>query len=181
MEDLGRDRALVARQADRRRVDEDLGLGQLGLDDRLVPRHRPQLHVGRAPAEVLDQALGAVEVAVEHDDPLEALGDQAVDDRPGAAAGAEHHRLARHLLLADQPVERDLEAGHVGVVADQPLALAGDRVDRAGRVGLLGQPVDHRDDPLLVRDRHVGAQELVVAQLGDRRRPARSAARSHSS
>ena len=46
----------------------------------------------------LTSALGAVEVAVEHDDPLEALGDQAVDDGPGAAAGPEHDRVARHLL-----------------------------------------------------------------------------------
>ena len=53
-------------------------------------------------------------------------------------------------------------------MADQPLALAGDRVDRAGGVGLLGQPVDHRDDPFLVRDRDVGAEELVAAQLADR-------------
>ena len=168
VEDLGRDRAHVAGQPDRRRVDEDLGLGELGLDDRLVPGHRPQLHVRGAPAEVLDQPLGAVEVAVEHDDPLEALADEAVDDGPGAAAGAEHDRLARHLLPADELVERDLEARHVGVVADEPLALARDRVDRAGRLRLLGQPVDHRHDPLLVRDRDVGAEEVVAAQLGDR-------------
>ena len=133
-----------------------------------MPGHRPQLHVRGAPPEVLDQALGPVEVAVEHDDPLEALGDEAVDDGPGAAAGAEDDRLARHLLLADEPVEGDLEARHVRVVADQPLALAGDRVDRAGRVRLVGQAVDHRHDPLLVRDRDVGAEEVVGPQLGDR-------------
>ena len=33
---------------------------------------------------------------------------------------------------------------------------------------LLGQPVDHRHDPLLVRDRDVGAEEVVAAELGDR-------------
>ena len=117
--------------------------------------------------EVLDHALGPMEVPVEHDDPLEALRDQAVDDGAGPATGAEHDGLAGHLLLADQPVEGDLESGHVGVVADQALALAGDRVDRAGAVRLLGQPVDHRDDPLLVRDGHVGAEEGVGAQLGN--------------
>ena len=108
-----------------------------------------------------------MEVPVEHDDPLEALGDEAVDDRPGAAAGAEHDGLAGHLLLADELVERDLEPGHVGVVPDEALALARDRVDRAGRVGLLGQAVDHGHDPLLVRDRDVRAEEVVGAQLGD--------------
>ena len=108
-----------------------------------------------------------MEVAVEHDDPLEAFGDEAVDDRPGAAAGTQHHRLARHLLLADEPVEGDLEAGHVRVVADQALALAGDGVDRARDMGLVGQPVDHRDDPLLVRDRDVGAEEVVAPDLLD--------------
>jgi hypothetical protein len=108
-----------------------------------------------------------MEVAVEHDHPLEALGDEAVDDRPGATARAEHDRLARHLLLADQLVERDPEAGHVGVVADESLALAGDGVDRSRRVALLGQPVDHRHHPLLVRDRDVGAEEVVRAQLAD--------------
>ena len=94
--------------------------------------------------------------------------DQPVDDRPRAAAGPEDDRLARHLLLADELVEGDLEARHVRVVADEPLAFPGDRVDRAGRVRLLGQAVDHRDDPLLVRDRDVRAQEVVAAQLGDR-------------
>ena len=142
-------------------------LGQLGFDDRLVPRHRPQLHVRGAAPEMLDQALGPVEVAVEHDDPLEALGDEPVDDGPGAAPGTQHDRLAGHLLLAHEPVEGDLEAGHVGVVPDQPLALAGDGVDRARGVRLLGQAVDQRHDPLLVRDRDVGAQEVVGPQLGD--------------
>ena len=50
---------------------------------------------------------------------VESLGDEPVDDRASAAAGAEDDGLARHLLLADQPVERDAEAGHVGVVADR--------------------------------------------------------------
>ena len=59
-------------------------------------------------------------------DPLEALADEPVDDGARAAAGAQDDRLARHLLAPDEPVERDLEAGDVGVVADQPLALARD-------------------------------------------------------
>ena len=45
MQNLRRDRALVTSQPDRRRVDEDAGLRELGLDDRLVPGHRAQLHV----------------------------------------------------------------------------------------------------------------------------------------
>ena len=102
VQDLGRHRADVGRQADRRRVDEDLGLGDLGLDDRLVPRHRAQLHVRGRPAEVLDQPFGAVQVTVEHDDPLEALADQSEDDRPRAAARAQHDGLLRHLLASDE-------------------------------------------------------------------------------
>ena len=98
----------------------------------------------------------------------EAFGDQAIDDRARAAAGTEDDRLARHLLLADELVERDLEPGHVGVVPDESLALLGDRVDRAGRVTLLGQAVDHRGDLLLVRDGHVRAEEVVAAELADR-------------
>ena len=168
VEGFGRDRGRVVGQPDRGRVDQDPRLGQLGLDDRVVPRHRPQLHVRRAATEMLDQALGAMEVPVEHDDPLEALGDEAVDDRASPAAGPEHDRLARHLLLADQTVERDLEAGHVRVMADQPLAFAGDRVDGARDVGVVGLPVDHRRDPLLVRDGHVRTEEVVAPQLGDR-------------
>ena len=89
----------------------------------------------------------------------EALGDETVDHGAGPAAGAEDHGLAGHLLLADEAVEGHPEARHVGVVADQPLALAGDRVDRAGRVRLLGQAVDQRDDLLLVGDRDVRAEE----------------------
>ena len=111
VERLGRDRALVAHQPDRRRVDQDPRLGQLGFDDRVVPGHRAELHVRRAPPEVLDQALGPMKVAVEHDDPLEALGDEPVDDGPSAAAGTEHDRLARHLLLADETVEGDRNPG----------------------------------------------------------------------
>ena len=113
------DGRLVAVQADRGGVDQHPGLGQLGLDDRLVPGHRLELHVGRALAEEPDQRLGPVEVAVEDDDPQEAGGDQAVDHGPAAAAGPEHDRLAGHLLAADELVERLLEAGHVGVVADR--------------------------------------------------------------
>ena len=88
------------------RVDQDLGLGQLRLDHRLVPRHRAQLHVRRAAAEVADQALGAVEVAVEDDDALEAGGDEAVDRGAGAAAGADDHRLRGIFWRADERVER---------------------------------------------------------------------------
>ena len=52
-----------------------------------------------------------------------------------------------HLLAADQRVERGAEAGDVGVVADQSAAFAGERVDCAGGLGLLGQSVDHRTPP----------------------------------
>ncbi len=168
VEGLGRDRAGVAGQADRCRVDEDLGLGQLRFDDRLVPRHRPQLHVRGRPPEVLDEAFGAVEVAVEHDDALEALADEAVHHGPAPTARPQDHRHARHLLPPDEPVERDLEARHVGVVADEPLALARERVHGARVRRLLGEAIDHGHDPFLVRDRDVGAEEVVAADLDDR-------------
>ncbi len=61
-----------------------------------------------------------------------------------------------------------MKPGHVGVVADELLALLGDRVDRTRRVGLVGLAIHVGDDPLLVGDRDVGAQELVGAQLRDR-------------
>ena len=168
------DRRLVAVEADRRGVHEHLRLRQLGLDDRLVPGHRPQLHVGRAPGEEADQRLGPMEVAVEDDDPLEALGDQPVDDGAGAAAGAEDHGGARHPLLPDEGLEGDAEARHVGVVADEALALAGDRVDGAGGVRLLGQAVDEAGRLLLVGDRDVRPQERrrSAARRSRRRAPA---------
>ena len=109
-----------------------------------------------------------MQVAVEDDDPLEALGDEAVDDGARAAAGAEDHRVARHLLRPTSLSSATLKPADVGVVADELLAFLGDRIDRARRVGLLGQPIHQRDDPLLVRDRDVRAQELVGPQLGDR-------------
>ena len=78
-----------------------------------------QVHVRGAPAEMANHALGAVEVAVEDHDPLEAVGDEGVDDGSRRAAGAQHDRVARHLLAADELVQGGLEAGHVGVVADR--------------------------------------------------------------
>ena len=153
---------------DRGSVDQHLGLGQLGLDDRLVPRHRPQLHVRGGSPEVTHQALRPMEVPVEDDDPLEAGRDQRVDRGPGAAAGADDHRCLGHLLAADQRVQRRAETDHVRVVTDQPCALARHRVDGAGLLGLLGQPVDHRHHPLLVREADVGAQVVLAAQLLDR-------------
>ena len=109
-QEVGRDQLARDRRSRRRcrptdgGVDEHLRLGQLGLDDRLVPGHRPQLHVGRAPGEEADHRLRPVEVAIEDHDPGEALGHEAVDDGAGAAAGAEDHRGAGHPLLADERV-----------------------------------------------------------------------------
>ena len=94
--------------------------------------------------------------------------DQRRDDRAGGAAGAENHGLAGHLLLADDLVEGGLEAGHVGVVADELLAVARDHVDCAGRLGIFGQAVDERDDVLLVGDGHVRSEEIVAPKLCDR-------------
>jgi hypothetical protein len=119
-------------------------------------------------AEVAHQALGPVEVAVEDDDPLEALADEGRDHGSRRAAGAEHHSLAGHLLLADDLVQGDLEAGHVGVVADELLAVARDHVHRAGGLSIVGQPVHHRHDVFLVRNGHVRPEEFVASKLGDR-------------
>ncbi len=124
--------------------------------------------MGGALAEEANQPLRPMEVAVEDDDAQEATRDEAVDDRPRAAPGPQHDRRAWHLLAPDQLVESDLEGRHVGVVADQPAALAGDGVDRARRLRVLGQAVDHGHHPLLVRDGHVGAQVVVAPQPLDR-------------
>ncbi len=116
---------------------------------------------------MLDEAFGPVEMAVEDDDPLEAFGDERVDDGPRTAARAEHDRLLRHLLPADEAVERDPEAGYVRVVADEPAAFAGDGVDRPRRRGFLGQAIDHRHDAFLVRDGDVSPQEVFATDLTD--------------
>ena len=108
-----------------------------------------------------------MQVSIEHDDSLEAFGDQPVDHRSPAPAGTQNHGGPRHLLATDKAVERDAEAGHVRVVADQSLPLARDRVDRAGRVRLLGEAIDERDRLLLVGDRDVRPEELVAAKLRD--------------
>ena len=70
-----------------------------------------QLHVRGAPPEVLDQALRAVEVAVEHDHALEAVGDEPVDDGARPAARAQHDGLARHLLLPTSRSSATLNPG----------------------------------------------------------------------
>src|SRR5204862_5657678 len=49
-----------------------------------------------------------------------------------------------------------------------PATLARDRVDRARQLGILGRPVDQRHDPLLVGDRDIRAEEVVLADLADR-------------
>ncbi len=121
----------------------------------------------RGPSEMLHETLGSVQVTVEHDDPLEAFADEAVHHGAATAASPQDHGLAGHLLATDELVQRDLEAGHVRVVADESLALAGERVDGAGEGRLLREAIDHRHDSLLVRDRDVGAEEVVAPQLPD--------------
>ena len=164
---LGRDGCLVGVAAHGAGVDEDVRLGQLGLDDRVVPGACLQVHVGGAAGKVLDQALATVQVAVEQGDVLEAQRDERVDHRAAAAAGADDDGVARHLLVAHQLVERSLEADDVGVVADQLVAVAGDGVDRAGRLGLIREPVEHRRHAILVRMADVGAQELLPTKCLD--------------
>ena len=108
-----------------------------------------------------------MQVAIEDDDTLEPRADEPVDHGARAAARAEQDGLARHLLAADELVERRRKPGHVGVVPDEPLPFARERVDGAGDLRLLRQLVDQRDDPLLVRDRDVHAEEVVAADLCD--------------
>ena len=99
--------------------------------------------------------------------------DQAVDDGPRAAAGPEHDRRARGIFcLPTSLSSATVKPGTSVLWPTSRLPSLRDRVDRAGRVGLLGQPVDERHDPLLVRDRDVRAEEVVAAQLGDRVRQA---------
>ena len=53
---------------------------------------------------------------------------------------------------------------------DEIKATASEPLDAAKQIGSqrgAGRTAD-RDDPLLVGDRHVGAQERIGAQLGDR-------------
>ena len=104
---------------------------------------------------------------VEHDDPEKARPDQPVDHSARAAAGPEDHCLTRHLLPPHELVERRREPRDVRVVAHEPPALAGECVHRAGRLRLFGQPVDHRHDPFLVRDRDIDSEEVVAADLPD--------------
>ncbi len=92
----------------------------------------------------------------------------AVHHGSSRPAGTQDDGVARHLLPADELVQGDLEAGHVGVVADELLALPRDDVDRARCLSVLGQAVHQGDDVLLVGDCHVGAQEVVATKFCDR-------------
>ena len=111
-------------EADRGRVDEDPGLRQLRLDDRLVPGHRPELHVGGAPAEVLDQASARwrcrLKTTIRRKPSVMSPWTTARAPPPAPRTTAWRGIFCR----PTRRVEGDLEAGHVGVVADQPLALA---------------------------------------------------------
>ena len=85
-----------------------------------------QLHVRRAPPEVLDERLGPVEVAIEDDHPLEAFADEAVDDRACPAAGARARPRPRGIFWRPTSLSSaTLKPAHVGVVADQLLRLPG--------------------------------------------------------
>src|SRR3954452_2292996 len=93
---------------------------------------------------MLDERLRPMEMAVEDDDALESFADESIDPRASATAGSEDDRGSWHLLAADELVEGDLEAGNVGVVTDEPAALARDRVDRARRLAFFRETVDER-------------------------------------
>ena len=53
-------------------------------------------------------------------------------------------------------------------MAHELVTVAGDGVDRAGGLGLLGEAVDHGHHAVLVGDADVGAQVVVTAEGGDR-------------
>jgi hypothetical protein len=146
-------------EADRRRIDDDVG-GCRYLE-RALPGHfrRPrraerELRLGRRLlVEERDECLATVMTTVDDRD-LAGTGKRELDpDRPGRAAGAEHH----HLLAAriDHFHQRLQEALAVGVLADQGVATADGAVHRPHDPRRFTQAVEVLDDRDLVRERAV--------------------------
>jgi hypothetical protein len=87
--------------------------------------------------------------------------------RAGAAGANENY--AFDVRLRQRAAKAPAPAGTVGVVADEAVTVAHDRIDRADGARLRGDIVEHRDDELLARISDVqacvahyfgGAQEL---------------------
>ena len=60
-----------------------------------------------------------------------------------------------------------IEAGEVGVVADQVSTIMHDRIDRADRLSSFVEAVEEGDNGLLVRDRDVGSVDVVPTKRVD--------------
>ena len=89
----------------------------------------------------------------------------SVNRRARAACADDRDVGARHgeASLGDRPQQ----ARPVGVVADEPIALALDRVDRAHEPGRGGELVEMLDHGGLARHRHVEAREAHGARARD--------------
>ncbi len=170
-QEVGGDRRLALLDADAACVDQQLGSRQLRLDDRVVPRSCAKLQVSRGPGEVGHQRLGPVQVSVQHGDVLEAGADEDGHDRPRAAAGTEHDRVARPLALDSRQDrgEAGPDAVGIGVVAAQAPVDADEDVDGPAEPGVVGERIGERGSLLLVRRRDERAGEgVVVADLAQR-------------
>jgi hypothetical protein len=160
-------RRLIGLRANARRIDQERRLGQLGLDDRLVPGQGAQVGLPGGPIEVRDDGLRPVEVAVEHRNPGQAGLQQDRDHRPGTSTGSQNDRLAgpSRRTLGQDGLQAGADAGRIGVVAMQPSVAVDDHAHRATGAGLVGQQTDERRGLLLVRRPDHRAHDVRMNQL----------------
>lgn len=94
---------------------------------------------------------------------------QTVDDRPCCAAGTDDDGTGSGIIptrrlivqVRDEPIS-------IGIAAHDGLAVKPDRIDRADGCGFRFDPVERREDGLLMRDRHVAAGKACVPQAADK-------------
>ena len=147
---------VLAVQADGRCVHEQADLLEA---PGLVPRDRAHAPAARRPQRLHERPRALERPAR---DEHVVVGEDLEDASARGTARAEDQHLlsgghARGLL------ERHAEAVTVRVVADQARAAAGDRVHRADAARLLARLVHEAQRRLLVRDRHVRAEDVAFA------------------
>ena len=155
------------RHADRGRVDHQLGALQRRSYRLCLERAGGQAGGVEAGGQGGDQTFRPTHGAVGDGHVPRAGLQEGHRDRSRRPTRAQDQR--RYPLRVTRGVgEAAEEAGGVGVVSDQPVALFPDRIHGTDQPGFRAELVNGRGDGLLVRHGDVDSQPLRPAQLGQK-------------